>query len=139
MVLQVHSTFSFAADSDFLNNDIRVKPDLDSLGALGDAGWYCTRSILWAADYELPKTVVAHPKPVTNDAGVILSCGSSLIWEDGRVATFHCSFVAHYPPAHLANPAAPFPYASIDLSVLNERNDPDFHPKIANHCGSKLI
>ncbi|EXB57406.1 putative oxidoreductase [Morus notabilis] len=39
----VHSCFSSAADPAFLKNDIRVKPDLDGLGALGDLGWYCIR------------------------------------------------------------------------------------------------
>ncbi|XP_062083007.1 uncharacterized oxidoreductase At4g09670-like [Humulus lupulus] len=39
----VNATFTFAAKSDFLKNDIRVKPDLDALGALGDTGWYCVR------------------------------------------------------------------------------------------------
>ncbi|MQM03502.1 hypothetical protein Taro_036283 [Colocasia esculenta] len=76
-------------------NDIRVKPDLDALGALGDVGWYCIRSILWAANYELPKTVIALPGPVSNKAGVLLSCGSSLVWEDGKIATFHGSFLSH--------------------------------------------
>ncbi|XP_059631473.1 uncharacterized oxidoreductase At4g09670-like [Cornus florida] len=91
----VHSVFTFASDPDFLKNDIRVKPDLDSLGALGDVGWYAIRSILWAADFELPKSVIALREPVLNEAGVILSCGSSLYWEDGKVATFHCSFLSH--------------------------------------------
>ncbi|XP_043691227.1 uncharacterized oxidoreductase At4g09670-like [Telopea speciosissima] len=91
----VHSFFSFAANDDFLKNDIRVKPHLDGLGALGDAGWYCIRSILWACDYELPKTVIALRGPILNEAGVILACGSSLHWEDGKTATFHCSFLSN--------------------------------------------
>ncbi|KAI9098502.1 hypothetical protein K1719_025127 [Acacia pycnantha] len=61
---KVHTMFTFGADPDFLKNDIRVKPDLDALGSLGDAG-------------------------------VILSCGASLYWEDGKVATFHCSFLGN--------------------------------------------
>ncbi|KAE8100339.1 hypothetical protein FH972_018246 [Carpinus fangiana] len=91
----VHSCFTFGADRDFLVNDIRVKPDLDAHGALGDSGWYCIRSILWAVDYELPKTVIALRGPVFNEVGVILSCGASLSWEDGKVATFHCSFLSN--------------------------------------------
>lgn len=91
----IQSCFTFAAGSDFLQNDIRVKPDLDALGALGDVGWYCIRSILWAADFELPKTVSALRGPVLNAAGVILSCSASLNWEDGKVATFHCSFLSN--------------------------------------------
>ncbi|KAF5735377.1 Oxidoreductase family protein [Tripterygium wilfordii] len=91
----VHACFSFAAADDFLKNDIRVKPDLDAHGALGDAGWYGIRAILWAADYEMPKAVTALREPVLNDAGVILSCGASLCWEDGKVATFYCSFLSN--------------------------------------------
>lgn len=87
------SSFTFPAGKSFLDNDIRVKPDLDALGALGDAGWYCIRAILWAADFELPKTVVASPDTVFNGAGVILSCSASLQWQDGKAATFHCSFL----------------------------------------------
>lgn len=89
------SIFTFLADEDFLQNDIRVKPDLDALGALGDAGWYCTRSILWANSYQLPKTVVALRGPVKNNAGVLLSCGAQFLWPDGRSATLNCSFLAH--------------------------------------------
>ncbi|CAK9145454.1 unnamed protein product [Ilex paraguariensis] len=62
---------------EFLKNDIRIKLDLDALGALGDTGWYCTRGILWANEYELPKTVTALPEPEYNEACVILSCGAS--------------------------------------------------------------
>ncbi|KAF6149330.1 hypothetical protein GIB67_026186 [Kingdonia uniflora] len=91
----VHSIFTFTADPSFLKNDIRVKPDLDSLGALGDTGWYCIRSILWAANYELPKTVTALREPIFNESGVILACGSSFQWEDGKVATFQGSFLSN--------------------------------------------
>ncbi|XP_074264408.1 putative oxidoreductase At4g09670 [Silene latifolia] len=91
----VQTCFSFAADNDFLENDIRVSPDLDALGALGDCGWYCIRASLFAANYELPKSVTALRNPIKNKAGVLLSCGASLHWEDGRVATFNCSFLSH--------------------------------------------
>ncbi|KAF3679648.1 Cytochrome, family 78, subfamily A, polypeptide 7 [Capsicum annuum] len=91
----VNTCFTFAADPNFLENDIRVKPDLDALGALGDVGWYCIRGILWATDFELPKSVVALRNPVLNKAGVIISCGASLTWEDGKVGTFHCSFLSN--------------------------------------------
>lgn len=90
-----HSTFAYLGDTEFLENNIRVKSDLDALGALGDAGWYSIRAILWTSDYELPKTVTALRDPEFNEAGVILSCGASLSWKDGRVATFYCSFLAN--------------------------------------------
>ncbi|XP_066342104.1 uncharacterized oxidoreductase At4g09670-like [Miscanthus floridulus] len=91
----INSVFSFRANEDFLKNDIRVKPDLDALGALGDVGWYCIRAILWAVDYELPKTVIALRDPVKNRAGVLLARGATLYWADGKTATFSCSFLTN--------------------------------------------
>ncbi|CAA0842048.1 Uncharacterized oxidoreductase [Striga hermonthica] len=91
----VHSCFTFAATKDFLENNIRVKPDLDALGALGDEGWYCIRSILWAADFDPPASVLALPGTKFNSSGVIIACGASLQWSDGKTATFHCSFLAN--------------------------------------------
>ncbi|KAL6641188.1 hypothetical protein ACP70R_019369 [Stipagrostis hirtigluma subsp. patula] len=73
----------------------RVKPDLDALGALGDVGWYCIHAILWAVDYELPKTVIAKRDPVKNPASVLLACGATMHWADGKIATFHCSFLTN--------------------------------------------
>ncbi|KAG9153107.1 hypothetical protein Leryth_012368 [Lithospermum erythrorhizon] len=91
----VHSVFSYLGGDDFLKNDIRVQPDLDALGALGDVGWYCIRAILWANDYEMPKAVTAWREPEYNEAGVILSCGASLRFEDGKQASFYCSFLSN--------------------------------------------
>lgn len=66
---------------------------MDALGALGDLGWYCIRAILWANDYQMPHSVTALPGSVVNDVGVILDCGATFDWQDGRVATFSCSFL----------------------------------------------
>ncbi|KAG5527672.1 hypothetical protein RHGRI_028563 [Rhododendron griersonianum] len=91
----VHSIFCYNPGPDFLANDIRVKPDLDALGSLGDTGWYCIRAILWAADYCLPEKVTALPNTEFNESGVIVSCGASLSWADGKIATFYCSFLTN--------------------------------------------
>ncbi|XP_058096618.1 uncharacterized oxidoreductase At4g09670-like [Magnolia sinica] len=89
----VHSIVAAGSDAHFLENDIRVKADLDGLGSLGHAGWYCVHLILWANDYMLPKTVTAFQGTIHNKAGVILSCGASMVWEDVKVATFQCAFL----------------------------------------------
>ncbi|KAJ6412430.1 hypothetical protein OIU84_005476 [Salix udensis] len=83
----MHSCFTFAGDEDFLKNDIRVKSDLDAHGALGDAGWYGIRSILWAVDYELPKTVTALPGDCFKRSRgySVLRCFSAMgRWESGN-------------------------------------------------------
>ncbi|GAA0148051.1 hypothetical protein LIER_07597 [Lithospermum erythrorhizon] len=95
-VKNINSSSSFIAPEGFFENDIRVKPDLDALGALGDAGWYCLGAILWAMNQKLPTTVTALPAIERNAAGVIMSCSASFHWEeDGTIATFYCSFYAH--------------------------------------------
>ncbi|CAA3011246.1 uncharacterized oxidoreductase At4g09670-like [Olea europaea subsp. europaea] len=143
----VNSSFTFAAKQDFLENDIRVKPDLDAHGALGDAGWYCIRSILWASDFELPKTVLALRGPVFNKAGVIISCGASLHWEDGKVATFHCSFLANLTmdvtvvgtngTLHLHDFVIPFEEKKASFSVATKSGFTDlvtgWEPKPSEH------
>lgn len=126
----VHSIFTLRGDPEFLENDIRVKPDLDSLGALGDVGWYCIRSILWAADYELPKSATALRGPDFHKSGVILSCGSSLQWEDGKVATFRCSFLENLSmnitangskgSLHLTDFVIPFKEKSASFTLATE-------------------
>lgn len=91
---KIHSTSTTSGTREFLEENIRVKPDLDALGALGDLAWYCIGAILWAKDYELPTHVCALPDVTKNSAGVILSCSASIHW--GRTsATVHCSFLSH--------------------------------------------
>lgn len=91
-IRRIHCSFSFFGNEDFMRNDIRVKPDLDSLGCLGDLGWYCIRAALWAMDFELPSYVVAQPGHKKNEAGVLINCGATLVWQSGCVATFDCGF-----------------------------------------------
>ncbi|KAJ3675525.1 hypothetical protein LUZ60_004567 [Juncus effusus] len=92
----IYSSCSFLATSDFLQTNIRVKPDLDSLGALGDLGWYCIGSILFCTDFNLPQFVVASPSLHLNPSNIILSCTASLHWPNRNlIATMYCSFLSH--------------------------------------------
>lgn len=92
--LKIHSTSTASVSPKFLESNIRVKPDLDSLGAVGDLGWYCIGAALWAKEYQLPSLVTSLPDVTKNSAGVTLSCTASLQWEDKTVAIFHCSFLS---------------------------------------------
>ena len=42
-----------------MKEDMRVKKDLDGLGAMGDIGWYCIGNILMAFGWEAPQLVQA--------------------------------------------------------------------------------
>lgn len=96
-VLKIHSTSTMPTTPEFLENNIRVKPELDALGALGDLAWYCIGASLWAKGYQLPTTITALPDVTRNAAGVILSVTASLRWDQPNqtVATIHCSFLSH--------------------------------------------
>jgi predicted dehydrogenase len=130
--LQINSMCGFRASEEFLKNDIRVKPDLDALGVLGDVGWYCIRSILWAVDYEMPETVIAHRHPVKNQAGVLLACGATLYWADGKTANFNCSFLTNLAfdvtlygtngTLHVTDLVIPYEENSGEFSVASKSN-----------------
>lgn len=93
----IHSSSTMPTTPEFLESDIRVKPDMDALGALGDLGWYCIGASLWAKGYQLPTTVTALPDFTRNTAGVILSITASMQWDQPNqtIATIHCSFLSH--------------------------------------------
>ena len=96
---QVYSTSTIPASPEFIENDIRVKPNLDALGALGDTGWYCLGAVLWAKNYQLPAVVTALPDVTKNSNGVIISCSASIQYrETGGAKTdaiIHCSFLSN--------------------------------------------
>ncbi|PWA42141.1 NAD(P)-binding domain-containing protein [Artemisia annua] len=95
-VKTIYSSSSFLPPPEFFENNIRTKADLDSLGALGDAGWYCIGAILWSMNYKLPTTVTALPATIRNTNGVIMSTTVAFYWEqEGTTATFYCSFLSH--------------------------------------------
>eukprot|EP01026_Neomeris_dumetosa_P046567 TRINITY_DN39654_c0_g1_i5.p1 TRINITY_DN39654_c0_g1~~TRINITY_DN39654_c0_g1_i5.p1 ORF type:complete len:364 (-),score=44.32 TRINITY_DN39654_c0_g1_i5:318-1382(-) len=94
--LCVVTNVSILATPDFLANNIRVKKGLDALGCIGDLGWYCIRSALWAFDFEMPSLVQAHPYPQVNSEGVVVDCGATMVWKDGKRFVFTCSFNIPY-------------------------------------------
>ncbi|KAI3722968.1 hypothetical protein L2E82_34217 [Cichorium intybus] len=95
-VRTIYSSSSYLPPPQFFEDDIRTKADLDGLGALGDAGWYCIGAILWAMNYKLPTTVTALPATTRNSSGVIMSTTVFLHWEqEETTAIFYCSFLSH--------------------------------------------
>ncbi|KAL4577856.1 hypothetical protein LXL04_013971 [Taraxacum kok-saghyz] len=95
-VKTIYSSSSYLPPPIFFENDIRTKSDLDGLGALGDAGWYCIGAILWAMNNKLPTTITTLPATKRNSNGVIMSATVSLHWEqEETTAIFYCSFLSH--------------------------------------------
>ncbi|KAJ8480079.1 hypothetical protein OPV22_023806 [Ensete ventricosum] len=90
----IHSILLFAGDSDFLENDICVMPELDALGALGDVG-------------------------CQDRSQLILSCGSSLLWKDGKVSTLSCGSSLMRGSLQLGDFVIPFEEEKVPFSFAS--------------------
>eukprot|EP00281_Chroomonas_sp_CCMP1168_P023305 CAMPEP_0206223530 /NCGR_PEP_ID=MMETSP0047_2-20121206/6533_1 /ASSEMBLY_ACC=CAM_ASM_000192 /TAXON_ID=195065 /ORGANISM="Chroomonas mesostigmatica_cf, Strain CCMP1168" /LENGTH=337 /DNA_ID=CAMNT_0053646409 /DNA_START=44 /DNA_END=1057 /DNA_ORIENTATION=- len=89
-VKRVNASFSFCGDEEFHNNNIRVKKGLDSLGCVGDLGWYTVRAALWA--FQADPVSVSAFSHATSAEGVITSGSATLFFGDGRFACMDFGF-----------------------------------------------
>jgi predicted dehydrogenase len=90
---RITSVFSFLGTGDFHERNVRVQPDLEPLGCLGDLGWYCLRLSLWAMRWQLPQRVTG--RILAGGRGTPpLDFSGELHFQDGASAAFHCSFLA---------------------------------------------
>lgn len=91
-IRRIAAQFSFLAPEDFMaGGNIRVQPEMEPLGCLGDLGWYTIRFALWTMNYETPKTVTGRMIQQTA-AGVPTEFSGELVFESGPTAGFYCSF-----------------------------------------------
>lgn len=91
----VVSSFSLPfgrTNPDWAASNVRMKKDMEPLGALGDLGWYTTRFTLWAFDFEQPEAVSCHFLETTEE-GVPLRLTATMKFSGGRSAQFDCSFM----------------------------------------------
>jgi len=99
-VEHVSSVHSFKpADETFFAKNIRVNPDTEPLGCIGDLGWYNIRFSLFLADYTLPSTARCTFHRVLN--GVPTDATVELVFPGGMVSNFQCSF--HHPTRQWAD------------------------------------
>jgi predicted dehydrogenase len=54
---RITTAFTFAADKNFFNSNIRGNSALEPHGCVGDLGWYCIRFALWAVNWKMPHTI----------------------------------------------------------------------------------
>jgi len=117
---RITTQFSFFAPDDFRADNIRVSSSLESLGCLGDLGWYNIRFTLFLMKYALPERVTGrlltefgrgdspHPVPV--------EFSGEMFWPGGVSAGFYCSFVTeHQQWAHVSGTEG---YLRVDDFVL---------------------
>lgn len=88
-VWSVASAFQFNLPD---RNNIRFRPDLEPMGAIGDAGWYNMRA---AVEYLPPDvildTVGAHLRR-DGETGAAISGSGVLDFSDGSTSTWNCGF-----------------------------------------------
>jgi predicted dehydrogenase len=85
----VASAFQFGL-SDTTN--IRLIPELEPYGAIGDAGWYNMRAAVeyTAADVEIA-SVDAYLRR-HSETGAVVSCSGVIVFSDGSTTTWNCGF-----------------------------------------------
>ncbi len=100
----VASVHSFRpADDAFFKENIRVNPETEPLGCVGDLGWYNVRFSLFLANYVLPTTARGVFHRMIN--GVPTHATAELVFPDGMVSNFQCSF--HHPTRQWADVCGP--------------------------------
>jgi predicted dehydrogenase len=77
-------------------SNIRLRPDLEPMGAIGDAGWYNMKAIAtylpqwYAGKVEVASVyTVAHREPVNN---AVNRAAGVIKFSDGATSTWNCSF-----------------------------------------------
>jgi predicted dehydrogenase len=92
----IASAFSFHGDAAFFGDNIRVDPQREPLGCLGDLGWYNLRFTLWAMNWEQPVEATGRIlSTVALPDGTRSACTSfsgELIFRNGVSSSFYCAF-----------------------------------------------
>jgi len=90
-VRRMATQFCFAGQGDFYSSNIRVSPELEPLGCLGDLGWYNVRFCLWIMGYQMPEKVSG--RMIASHSGTVpTEFSGELLFADGVSASFYCSF-----------------------------------------------
>ena len=85
----VASAFQFGLGN---RENIRFKPDLEPMGAIGDAGWYNMRA---AVEYLAPgaKLKTAHAVArMDKQSDAVISGSGVMLFDDGSTSTWNCGF-----------------------------------------------
>ena len=122
-VEHVSSVHSFRpADDSFFTENIRVNPDTEPLGCIGDLGWYNIRFSLFLTNYELPTTARAVFHRMLND--VPTDATVELVFPSGMVSNFQCSF--HHPTRQWADACGSDGRLHVHDFVHGDWQDADF-------------
>ncbi len=87
---RITSQFSFLADTQFMEQNIRVSGSLEPLGCLGDLGWYNIRFALWTMKEQMPERVSGRCLAAHGD--VPMEFSGEMFFADGVSVSFFTSF-----------------------------------------------
>jgi predicted dehydrogenase len=88
-VWSVASAFQFNLTD---RGNIRFNPELEPMGAIGDAGWYNMRAAVeYLSPDVVPGTVSAQLRR-DSETGAAISGSGILVFEDGSTSTWNCGF-----------------------------------------------
>jgi len=128
---RIASQFSFYGGEDFESENIRLDPELEPMGSLGDLGWYCARFILWTMRYEMPLAIRARMIRESGRGGAVpVTLSAELVFERGVTASLFCSFeTEHQQWVHLSGtkgnlhvPDFVLPFHGPELAFTVERS-----------------
>ena len=134
-IKRISAQFSFCAPDEFLESNIRVNSRLESMGCLGDLGWYTCRMALWVMNYEMPDKVTGRllatrqnddsPEPVP------MEFSGEMLFANGVSAAFYNSFQTEN--MQLLNISGSKGYLALDDFVLPYYgNQLEFHTNNAS-------
>jgi predicted dehydrogenase len=91
---RITSAFSFSAQPEFFDTNIRVNSALEPFGCLGDLGWYCIRFVLWVMKKELPTRATGRILREVRDknGAVAVEFSGEMFFANGVSSAFYCSF-----------------------------------------------
>lgn len=96
-VRRINTQFSFLGDERFFADNMRVFPELEPHGCLGDLGWYSIVFTLEAMEGRMPQEVVGRIHSTfgrgTGDSSVPAEFSGELRYSDGMTSSFYCSFL----------------------------------------------
>lgn len=127
-IRRIVAQFSFRGSDEFLQHNIRISPDLEPLGCLGDLGWYTIRFALWTMRYQLPVSVTGRLINSIN-GDVPTEFSAELVFPNNVTASMYCSFLTENHQwanisgtrgyVHLRDFVLPFFSNHVDFTVTN--------------------
>ena len=97
VIRRITSAFTFRADEEFFDSNIRAQSELEPDGCLGDLGWYCIRFALWAMNWKVPQRaagrILSEFKHPRSKAPVPTEFSGELFFAGGVSSSFYCSFI----------------------------------------------